>query len=355
MIRFSEVVLAGHPDKFCDAVADAVLAACYEADPEAYCQVEVSAWSDQVWMSGGIVTRAPLTRSLREIVVAAGRNIGYTQGNWIDAGRYNVVSTICQMVDDPTRWTTRVNDQAICIGWAGCDDRTGFLPPEHFLAHWFRSALEAAFRGGPLASEGPDGKILVRMREEGDAWVLEHVLATAQQREQTAFVDFAAGVGEVLMAAYERLRERDHRWRSGWEDVQLMLNPNGPLLNGGSDGDNGQTGRKLVMDFYGPRVPIGGGALSGKDFSHIDRCGAIAARAAAIGAVRSGAAECKVILAYAPNVSEPLEIVFEMEGRGLKPPKAWFSHPSIVEHAKSTAFKMQRDRWPYFFAESLFD
>jgi hypothetical protein len=57
----------------------------------------------------------------------------------------------------------------------------------------------------------------------------------------------------------------------------------------------------------------------------------------------------------APNVSEPLEIVFEMEGRGLKPPKAWFSHPSIVENAKSTAFKMQRDRWPYFFAESLFD
>ena len=43
-----------------------------------------------------------------------------------------------------------------------------------------------------------------------------------------------------------------------------MLNPNGPLLNGGSDGDNGQTGRKLVMDYYGPRVPIGGGALYGK-------------------------------------------------------------------------------------------
>ena len=53
-----------------------------------------------------------------------------------------------------------------------------------------------------------------------------------------------------------------------------MINPNGPLLNGGSDGDNGQTGRKLVMDYYGPRVPIGGGALSGKDPRHIDRVGA---------------------------------------------------------------------------------
>ena len=33
-----------------------------------------------------------------------------------------------------------------------------------------------------------------------------------------------------------------------------MVNPNGPLVEAGSDGDNGQTGRKLVMDFYGPRV-----------------------------------------------------------------------------------------------------
>ena len=51
-----------------------------------------------------------------------------------------------------------------------------------------------------------------------------------------------------------------------------------PLINGGSDGDNGQTGRKLVVDYYGPRVAIGGGALAGKDFSHIDRAAAYAAR-----------------------------------------------------------------------------
>jgi hypothetical protein len=50
-----------------------------------------------------------------------------------------------------------------------------------------------------------------------------------------------------------------------------MINPNGPLVQAGSNGDNGQTGRKLAMDFYGPRIPIGGGALSGKHLSHIDR------------------------------------------------------------------------------------
>jgi hypothetical protein len=62
-----------------------------------------------------------------------------------------------------------------------------------------------------------------------------------------------------------------------------------------------------------------------------------------------------VVLAYALNITGPLEIVFEMEGRGLKRPKAWFSHGSIVEHAKSHAFKMKRDRWPFLIAENLFD
>ena len=58
MIRMSEVVLPGHPDKFCDQVADAIVAECYQADPRAYCQAEMSVWSDQVFLTGGIVTRA---------------------------------------------------------------------------------------------------------------------------------------------------------------------------------------------------------------------------------------------------------------------------------------------------------
>ena len=105
------------------------------------------------------------------------------------------------------------------------------------------------------------------------------------------------------------MRWRDARWTAGFSDIELLINPNGPLLNGGSDGDNGQTGRKLVVDYYGPRVPIGGGALSGKDLSHIDRAGAYAAREAALHAVRTGAGECRVTLAYAPNRDVPLDVV----------------------------------------------
>ena len=38
MIRISEMVLPGHPDKFCDQVADAVIAECVAIDPDAHGQ-----------------------------------------------------------------------------------------------------------------------------------------------------------------------------------------------------------------------------------------------------------------------------------------------------------------------------
>ena len=332
MIRISETVLPGHPDKFCDQAADAIVQACYAADPTAYCQVEMGCWSDRVYLTGGIATRAPLAESLDDIVRRTGREIGYVEGNAIDAGRYRIESSVCELLHDPREWTTHVNDQCVATGWAGYDEKVAWLPPEHFLAHAFREALWAAFApGAPLAGQGPDGKLLVRLRENGADWVLEHVLLTLQQREQANLLDVAGAAGRVLFRAYEGLQARDRRWVADWGDVRLLLNPNGVLVNGGSDGDNGQTGRKLAVDYYGPRVPIGGGALSGKDLSHIDRAAAYALRQAAVEAVAGGARECLVTAAWAPNTAQPLDVVWQLEGRGPRLPDAWFSHTAMIE------------------------
>jgi hypothetical protein len=88
--------------------------------------------------------------------------------------------------------------------------------------------------------------------------------------------------------------------------------PNGPLSDAGSRKDNGQTGRKLVMDYYGPRVPLGGGAIFGKHPTHVDRSGARVARELAIDAVKRGAGECLVRAVYAPNVPRPLDVQVEL-------------------------------------------
>lgn len=81
-----------------------------------------------------------------------------------------------------------------------------------------------------------------------------------------------------------------------------MVNGAGNFAVGGPEGDNGLSGKKLVVDAYGPRVPIGGGALSGKDFYKVDRAGALIARRIAKAVVQTGVArECTVTLGIFPG------------------------------------------------------
>lgn len=264
--------------------------------------------------------------------------IGYVAPNAIEADRYEVSDTVCQRREDPRTWTDHVNDQCISVGWAGYDAKVAWLPPEHYLAHTLGAALAHSCRGGRLAGQGPDGKLLVRVRESTDQWQVEQILVTLQQLPQVSLLELTARLVDDLRDAYGRIQERDPRWAARFDEVELLVNPNGPLLNGGSDGDNGQTGRKLVVDYYGPRVAIGGGALSGKDLSHIDRVGAYAARQAALQAVRGGAHECRVVVAYAPNRDLPLDVVYEMERRAEQLPPSWFAHRAVRERYCGGAF-----------------
>ena len=43
------------------------------------------------------------------------------------------------------------------------------------------------------------------------------------------------------------------------KDIKIFTNPAGDWDIGGFESDVGLTGRKLVVDNYGPRIPLGGG------------------------------------------------------------------------------------------------
>ena len=348
MIRFSEMVLPGHPDKFCDQIADAIVARCEQADPDAYCQVEVGAWCNQVWISGGFTVRPNEDLDLDEIVREVVAQVGYRNA----AGGpkvFKVLDAACRHHEDPRIWTHKVNDQAICVGWAGYDLLTRYHAPEHFLAHTFREGLWNAIQDGSLKGQGPDGKLLIVMAEEGPVWRLEQLLVTLQQSHDIDFMAFTEQVECVLRATYEIAQKCDPRWIAPWEEVILTINPNGPLLDAGTEGDNGQTGRKLAMDFYGPRVGQGGGALCGKHRTHIDRIGSSAAREASVKVVQSGADICRVQVAYAPNCPDPLELVFEMEGPGCPMPRSFFNFDNLcLCHQGSRPKSGLRSTWDQF-------
>ena len=317
MKRYSEVVLNGHPDKFCDLVADRLIREIYKTDAGAYAQIEVSVWSDVIFLTGGVVTNIKTGFSVAAVIHNVGYEIGYTAENYIDVSRYKIIDNICWLTGNPLRWTNYSNDQSIVVGYAGYNHLTRYLPPEHFLCWHFREALVASIEEGILKGQGPDGKILLIMKEENGEWLLDTLLVTMQQKESASFIRFTDLVQQVLHTAYIAAQIKDPRWCSAWAEVKLLINPNGPLLNGGSDGDNGQTGRKLVMDYYGPRIPIGGGAIYGKDLCHIDRLGATMARKFALDVVLSGAKEAIVKVCFAPGMNEPLSIDISADKRPL--------------------------------------
>ena len=102
------------------------------------------------------------------------------------------------------------------------------------------------------------------------------------------------------------------------EDARILVNPSGKFALGGPAADTGLTGRKLAVDQYGPVAHIGGGALSGKDPTKVDRSGAYAARWVAKNIVAAGMAKrCEVQIAYAIGKSEPVSVTVDSFGTGV--------------------------------------
>jgi S-adenosylmethionine synthetase len=142
-------------------------------------------------------------------------------------------TTVCQFRVDPRTWTDHVNDQCIVIGWAGYDAKVAWLPPEHYLAHRLGDALARSCQNGRLEGQGPDGKLLVRLRESTDAWQVEQILVTLQQLPEISLLELTARIVDDLRDVYARLRANDARWAARFDDIELLINPNGVLLNGG--------------------------------------------------------------------------------------------------------------------------
>jgi|GEM_PF-5848008 len=173
---YAEAVLDGHVDRFCDLLADRLLEHAAFVDPEVHGQIEAAIWKNHLWLSGAILSRTPFTYPTREIVRELWSEIGI-RNSFADL---EIADHIDRYVGDPRPRRERVNDQCIAIGWAGYDEKTNFHPPEHFLALYFKDALDRASRAEGAKRFGPDGKLLVHTEEDGEVWRLTEVLVSIQ-------------------------------------------------------------------------------------------------------------------------------------------------------------------------------
>lgn len=275
--RTAESVSPKHPDKLCDRISDAILDAYLTKDPEARVAAETCGGHDVVFVTGEITSTAEV--DIPAIVKKiAGENLE------VHTKIVKQSPEIAQGVD-----TGGAGDQGIMVGYA-CDDTPELLPREVVLA---RRLNQFIYQKHPY-----DGKTQITLAPNGE---IESIVASFQNVSSKTLKQLV----EEFIKKYQLTGK-----------LELHLNPAGDWNQGGFDADTGLTGRKLIVDNYGPGVAIGGGCYSGKDPSKVDRSAAYMARRVAVDYLRQRHAhEVIVRLAYAIGKAEPLEKTVIIDGK----------------------------------------
>ena len=311
----AESVTAGHPDKLCDQIADTVLDGCLALDRNARVACEVLATKGHIILAGEISTA--VMPDLGKLTREALENAGYNPKDFeIESLIHPQSPDIEAAVNDPLDAESDPNaigagDQCVVVGYA-TDETPEMLPLPVVLAHRLTSRLTWARLNDEQKRFGPDGKAMAIVEYEDERPVrVARIVVSFQHAPGVEPADLSEIVWrDVILSALKGMPYDD--------SLELILNPGGRFVLGGPDADTGLTGRKLAVDGYGPFVPTGGGAFSGKDPTKLDRSGAYMARCVAKNIVASGIARrCQVTLTYAIGMAKPLAVEVDTFGTGL--------------------------------------
>lgn len=302
-LHSAEFVFPGHPDKLADSIADALVAEAHRRQDRALVGVEVAVHRGQVFVTGRIGCEDARSIDIQAIVGEVYRSAGYNDAWYPGPAAVTLRTDLClgPLEDGEADFRELADDQAICIGYANDLAGSNHLPVEHWLARELARRLHRLREQAPGLALGPDGKVIVAVREQPGQWALETFSCSLQQRADADAVALHRAVRKALEQAMLELADALPGLSPALPQ-QLAVNGAGSFEVGGPEGDNGLSGKKLVMDAYGPRVPIGGGAWSGKDFFKADRAGALHARRVAKFIVQAGLApEARVELLWTPG------------------------------------------------------
>ena len=322
-ILTAESVTEGHPDKLCDTIADSVLDACLKNDPAAHVACEVMATAGKIVVAGEI--SAEELPDIPAIVCRTVRETGYGSDYEVEAITHDQSGDIAGAVDGNSQMGA--GDQGIVYGCA-CNETAELLPLPVVMAHRLTLLLTNARRTGIIRGLGPDGKAQVSVEYQGGApYRIAAVVVSCQHDADKDMDELRREIIRHVIVPALRDLYPDPK-------TEVFINPSGRFVLGGFEADTGLTGRKLMADTYGGLTPHGGGALSGKDGSKVDRSGAYMARYIAKNLVAAGLAErCTVSLAYAIGRAEPVAVDIDAHQTGKYP-------EAVLEQAVRAVFDL---------------
>ncbi len=269
-IKTAEFVSPKHPDKICDFIADSILDAYLAEDKNSRVAVEVMGGHGLITINGEVTSvGTPDIKALVKNIVGENYEVAVQLSKQSPG--------IAQGVD-----IGGAGDQGIMKGYATSDSGT-LMPREYELA---RNLCQKVYEKYPY-----DGKVQVTL----DGEKIKTVVVSFQNSKNADLLPF---VKNIIKAE------------------EYLINPAGEWTQGGFDADTGLSGRKIIIDNYGPEIPAGGGSFSGKDYTKVDRSGAYIARKIAVDFIHNGKAkEAFVKLAYAIGKPEPVMAVAVLDGK----------------------------------------
>lgn len=305
----SESVAAGHPDKICDQISDAVLDAALAVDAKSRVAVETLVTYDRAVLAGEVTCPKPI--DFEKIARRVIKRLGYTNKLFNFSDKSPIDIYIHQQSPDIAVGADAdgAGDQGMMFGYA-VRETPELMPLPIVLSHRLVEKMDKLRENGKLAYLRPDGKSEVKVKYvNGKPKAVEKVVLAVPHdpkvtKERVAR-DLLVKVVKPVLAKYGyKIEKKD-----------LIVNGTGRWEIGGPASDTGVTGRKIIVDSYGGMAKIGGGAFSGKDPTKVDRSSAYAARYVAKNIVANGLADrAEVQLAYVIGYPEPITRAIETFG-----------------------------------------
>ncbi|MBI2597298.1 methionine adenosyltransferase [Candidatus Daviesbacteria bacterium] len=316
----SESVCAGHPDKICDQISDAILDAVLTQDRFGHVACETLVGFNRVVISGEITANAKV--DFKKVAREQIRRLGYTDSIYnfsdkslIDLHIHEQSPEISVGVDHKG-----AGDQGMQFGYA-CSETKELMPTAIMIAHALTKRMDQVREEKLVPYLRPDGKSQITVEyENGKPKKVLQVVIAIPHEESVKLNKVKKDIyNAVVMPVLEQF---------GYKiDIKdLIVNGTGVWHHGGPAADCGVTGRKIVVDGYGGYARVGGGAFSGKDPTKVDRSGAYAARYLAKNIVAQKLADrAEVRLAYFIGAKKPTMQDVETFGTAKKSHKVILS------------------------------
>ena len=304
----SESVTPGHPDKLCDKIADMILDAYLKEDSSSRVAVEVCAHKNGIVVMGEVTSKAKIDieRIVRNTIIDVGYdndNLGFNGNNVKVSININTQSNDIAMGVNTSSDSKLLGagDQGMMFGYA-TDETENFMPYSIYLANKLSEKLYNAFKTKKIPYLRPDGKTQVTICYIDDVPKYVDTIVISAQHDEIDLDTLRKDIKEKII-------DKTIPKEMINENTKIYINPTGRFVLGGPIADSGLTGRKIVVDTYGGVCGHGGGALSGKDYTKVDRSASYYARYVCKNIVASKiCSKMELQVSYAIGMSKPVSL-----------------------------------------------